>query len=921
MGTVGLDFGSPTSGAGFNVSSTVAEIVGNLQKVETPWQTQLTSLESQDTAISSLGSLLSNVSTDISQLTDLQGILAQKEGSSSDTNVLELTAATSSATAGTHTVVVNSLAQTSSGYLAEIAKSSDTLSGSVTLKVGSGTAHTITLSSSDNTLTGLASAINSSGVGITASVLTDATGSRLSLVSGTSGANGNIAVTNNSLSAAASNTLGATVTAGTGTGSGSTTSAALLAAVASSSEPLTGTLNVTVNGSMQSIPMSEVGGNTLTALQQYIHTNSTSLGFDASIVNNSDGTASLQLTSGTSGSAGTLAVSSSLVDGSTALAYASTVTGSNASLTVDGINLTSASNTVSNLIPGVTFQLLAPSSQETGGSLEQVQVIIGNDNSSVESAVNQFVSDYNSLVSAVNTQESNTSSGTPEPLFGSPTLSILQQDLLTGINSVNPNGSLDAVSAVAGVTLSGSMTIQAGNGNAETIQIGAVPGDGPASDTIYTGSASGYNTLSGLVNAINSANTSTPVSYSAAPGGDSGTMTATNSAYLSGTLTVQAGDGTAETIYLGPSSDAPAGDLATGTSQNTISSLESFIDGNSTLSGLGITAAIADNGNGTSTMTLTSSNGALTATSEVEIPGLGVTAGIATSSGMSTLTLTSQTAGSSGAIAVTSAIEATTPTAITYTDSGYTPMTSDSGILGEAGTNDTLTGSVTVQVGSGTAQTIDMSTVASAEGGATLGDLEAYINDPGNSFGFTASPVNNSNGSESLQLASNTVGFKGALTVTSNLYDPTNATTSTLGYTNSSDINNLTMLGISVNNDGSLTFDANALDSVLNTDYSSVAGFFQNACGWGQNFSTMLNNAGSSSSSGMLSLAANANSTIESTLNANITKEQSYISAQQSSLTTELNQANEVLQQLPTELQGINELYSAITGYNQGLND
>jgi flagellar capping protein FliD len=921
MGTVGLDFGSPTSGAGFNVSSTVAEIVGNLQKVETPWQTQLTSLVSQDTAISSLGSLLSNVSTDISQLTDLQGILAQKEGSSSDTNVLELTAATSSATAGTHTVVVNSLAQTSSGYLAEIAKTSDTLSGSVTLKVGSGTAHTITLSSSDNTLTGLASAINSSGVGITASVLTDATGSRLSLVSGTSGTNGNIAVTNNSLSAAASNTLGATVTAGTGTGSGSTTSTALLAAVASSSELLTGTLNVTVNGSKQSIPMSEVGGNTLTALQQYIHTNSTSLGFDASIVNNSDGTASLQLTSGTSGSAGTLAVSSSLVDSSTALAYASTVAGSNASLTVDGINLTSASNTVSNLIPGVTFQLLAPSSQETGGSLEQVQVIIGNDNSSVESAVNQFVSDYNSLVSAVNTQESNTSSGTPEPLFGSPTLSILQQDLLTGINSVNPNGSLDAVSAVAGVTLSGSMTIQAGDGNAETIQIGAVPGDGPASNTTYTGSASGYNTLSGLVNAINSANTSTPVSYSAAPGGDSGTMTASNSAYLSGTLTVQAGDGTAKTIYLGPSSDAPAGDLATGTSQNTISSLESFIDGNSTLSGLGITAAIADNGNGTSTMTLTSSNGALTATSEVEIPGLGVTAGIATSSGMSTLTLTSQTAGSSGAIAVTSAIEATTPTAITYTDSGYTPMTSDSGILGEAGTNDTLTGSVTVQVGSGTAQTIDMSAVASVEGGATLGDLEAYINDPGNSFGFTASPVNNSNGSESLQLASNTVGFKGALTVTSNLYDPTSATTSTLGYTNSSDINNLTMLGISVNNDGSLTFDANALDSVLNTDYSSVAGFFQNASGWGQNFSTMLNNAGSSSSSGMLSLAANANSTIESTLNANITKEQSYISAQQSSLTTELNQANEVLQQLPTELQGINELYSAITGYNQGLND
>jgi flagellar hook-associated protein 2 len=67
----------------------------------------------------------------------------------------------------------------------------------------------------------------------------------------------------------------------------------------------------------------------------------------------------------------------------------------------------------------------------------------------------------------------------------------------------------------------------------------------------------------------------------------------------------------------------------------------------------------------------------------------------------------------------------------------------------------------------------------------------------------------------------------------------------------------------------------------------------------------------------MLSLAANANSSTESTLNAEITKEQTYISAQQSSLTTELNNANELLEELPTQLQGVNELYSAITGYNE----
>ena len=70
---------------------------------------------------------------------------------------------------------------------------------------------------------------------------------------------------------------------------------------------------------------------------------------------------------------------------------------------------------MTNLIPGVTFQLLAPSAKESDGSLEQVQVVIGNDNSAVESTINQFVNDYNSLISAMNAQEGNDSSGNAEP--------------------------------------------------------------------------------------------------------------------------------------------------------------------------------------------------------------------------------------------------------------------------------------------------------------------------------------------------------------------------------------------------------------------------------------------------------------------------------------------------------------------------
>lgn len=559
MGAVGLSFGSPTSGQGFDVSSTVSTIVANLQNVETPWKTQLTALGNQDTAISNLGTLLSNLSNDMSSLTDATGVLAEKTGSSSNTDVLELTAASTTATAGTHSVTVNSLAQTSSGYLDEITNASDTLSGSISITVGSGTEQTITLDSSDNTLSGLASAINAAGIGVTASVLTDSSGSRLSLVSGTSGA------------------------------------------------------------------------------------------------------------------AGSLTVSSSIADGSTALNYNSAVDGKDGSVTVDGVNLTVSSNTVTDLIPGVTMQLLATSTSP-------VQVVIGNYNSGVESTLEQFVTDYNSLVSAINTQEGTDSSGNAEPLFGSPTLTMLQQDILGGINAQNPNGYLDSV----------------------------------ASDSTTT---------------------------------------------LSGTLTLQVGSNTATTITMDEVSSAEGG--------TTLSDLENYINSQS----------------------------------------LGVTAGIVTSGGESTLTLTSQTAGSSGKLAVTSALTATD-----------------------------------------------------------------------------------------------------------------NGTATALNYTGTSDINSLGSLGISLNSDGSISLDLSSLDSVLNSDYSGVQGLFQDANSWGLTFSSTLNNAGTSSSTGLLALAQSSNSSTESTLNAEISREQSLISAQQSSLTAELNSANEILQQLPTQLDGINELYSAITGYGQNTN-
>ncbi len=930
MGTVGLSFGSPTSGTGFNVSSTVSEIVGNLQNVETPWKTQLTSLESQDTAISSLGTLFSNLSNDMSSLTDFNGIMAEKTGSSSNTNVLQLTAATSSATAGTHTVVVNSLAATSSGYLAEVSDSSKVLSGSITLQAGSGTTETFTIGagtskngviytgSGADTLSDLASAINSSGVGITANVEGDSTGAWLSLTSGTSGAAGNITVSNNSI-AGTGQILGYSGAAGTDASgsSGVTQSSGTLAGIGSSDD-LSGTISIQAgSGTPISVTMGEVeaatGGSTVGDLATYLQNNDSSV-VDAKTVTNSDGTVSLSLTSQTAGSAGTLTVNSSLVyTGSSTLGYTSAVSGADANLTIDGkSNIHSSSNTVANLIPGLTFQLLSASSNS-------VQVVIGNDNSGVESTMSQMVSDYNALISAINTQQGNTSSGTPEPLFGSPTLSLLQQQLLGGLNMANPNGYLTAVSDDVSTTLSGSMTIQVGNGTVVNVVVG--PGTNTA-NTIYTGSDSDYNTISGLAAAINAAGAGNMLSYSGTAGSDTTVSTGTltpvtgSNTLLSGSISIQVGSGTAENVVIGAAPTSPAADtIYTGSGVNTLSGLASAI----TSAGIGVFAAVTTDADGVATLALTSgtpgSAGTLTVNPSIFAAGFGVNANVVTSNGQSTLELASQTEGSSGGgLTVTSGITAISDTPLSSSVTAGSSSTASSATLTTiTNASDLLSGSISIQVGTNAAQSI--SVPASPDN--TLSGLADAINTA--AIGVSASVITNSNGTY-LSLTSGTAGSAGNLMVTSNILDTTNTNTAALDYTNSSDINSLTTLGISVNNDGSLTFDAASLDSVMNSDFSSVSGFFQNANSWGQSFNTMLTNAGTSSATGVLSLASKSNSNIESTLNADISKESSLISAQQTSLTAELNSANEIMQELPTQLEGVNELYSAITGYNQGSN-
>ena len=102
MGTVGLSFGSATSGQGFDVATTVTQIQASEQAIETPWQTQLTTLQAQDTVFSSLGTDLSTLTTSLQALTNFDGVFSEKEGASSNTDVLSLSSASATAVAGSH---------------------------------------------------------------------------------------------------------------------------------------------------------------------------------------------------------------------------------------------------------------------------------------------------------------------------------------------------------------------------------------------------------------------------------------------------------------------------------------------------------------------------------------------------------------------------------------------------------------------------------------------------------------------------------------------------------------------------------------------------------------------------------------------------------------------------------------------------
>lgn len=187
---------------GIDVQSVVSQLMAIQRQPETEMQQQQSDISQQISLLSGISSDLQTLYSAANSLRDITGDLSAKTATSSRSDIVTATADTS-ATIGNHTVTVTNLATVSSSY-SDVVPSTTQLGGAeIDVAYGDpnnpSSTDKIVIPAGDNTLQQVADYINSAKYGVTANVVTDAQGSRLVLVSKTSGAAGNLTVTSPAL--------------------------------------------------------------------------------------------------------------------------------------------------------------------------------------------------------------------------------------------------------------------------------------------------------------------------------------------------------------------------------------------------------------------------------------------------------------------------------------------------------------------------------------------------------------------------------------------------------------------------------------------------------------------------------------------------------------------------------------------------
>jgi flagellar hook-associated protein 2 len=185
------------------------------------------------------------------------------------------------------------------------------------------------------------------------------------------------------------------------------------------------------SGTIHDIAITAGSNDTLSTLASYI--SAQNWGVTANVVADANGSR-LALTSALTGTPGALAITNN----NTGLAFNPPAGGSNASLTIDGVPFSSASNTLTGAIAGVTLNVgsAAPGTQ--------VQLSVGPDTVQATNAINSFVTAYNAVINGINAQFAvDPTTNSQGPLGSDGALRTLQSSLLQDATySVTGNGGL-----------------------------------------------------------------------------------------------------------------------------------------------------------------------------------------------------------------------------------------------------------------------------------------------------------------------------------------------------------------------------------------------------------------------------------------------------------------------------------------------
>jgi flagellar hook-associated protein 2 len=215
----------------------------------------------------------------------------------------------------------------------------------------------------------------------------------------------------------------------------------------------TGTLVIQKAGEAEVTITIDETNNTLQGIKSAI--NSQNAGFTATILNDGSGTPyRLVITSDDSGTANALTITNNLTAGAgDAVTLLETTPAQDAMLQINGVSITSSSNTVADAIEGITFDLKA----ESGTAAIRVE----RDDDAIVAGLKDFVAKYNDVISYISSQSRyDATQKTAGILAGDFTMRAAHSDLASILSqSITISGDSFRVLSQAGITLTNSGTL------------------------------------------------------------------------------------------------------------------------------------------------------------------------------------------------------------------------------------------------------------------------------------------------------------------------------------------------------------------------------------------------------------------------------------------------------------------------------